>query len=53
MLSARMISKTDLYGIHLGTYFRSVWFVLSQEDFGSIFLEVAGLHEPALFILDS
>lgn len=40
---SQMISKADLYGFHLGIYFRGVWLVLSQEDFGSIFLEVGGL----------
>lgn len=43
MLSARMTAKADLYGFHLGVYFRGMWFVLSQEGFGSIFLEVGGL----------
>ena len=43
MLSARMISTADLYGFDLEIYFRGMWFVLSQEDFGSIFLEVGGL----------
>lgn len=40
---SQMISKADLYGFHLGIYFRGVWLVLSQEDFGSLFLEVGGL----------
>lgn len=43
LLSARMISRADLYGFHLGIYFRGMWPVVSQEDFGSIFLEVGGL----------
>lgn len=40
---SQMISTADLYGFHLGIYFRGVWLVLSQEDFGSLFLEVGGL----------
>lgn len=40
---SQMISKADLYGFYLGIYFRGVWLILSQEDFGSLFLEVGGL----------
>lgn len=43
LLSARAISRADLYGFHFGIYFRGMWLVMGQEDFGCIFLEVGGL----------